>query len=468
MSGIKDARVSMLSSERDRLINNARRAEESAEQMRQRERAAQRATDVANMKVDALNRTLNTEITGLQSDMRDMANDQNRRLREQAAEQNRLLQEQGAAFNNSIADVNKRMEAQRIALNKSVDEVRQQTENNRRELQKSIDSINARIDEKEKKSKELADRWVGQARAYFDDISRYKRHDLFARGELEKLKGTLDLVISSKIDESIVSTGIMVFQDAVSLKEKVAIAEIEWTGLHTILQKALADTKSNLSYRQTMQFTFSTEEGEEAVDAEIDYWTNNELGRIEEKLSQIEKGAAQPDRLSIDELNKMIEELKHINGDIELAEDKAKEAFISSQTRGEMASSLIEMLMDHGWTCKDGDCAYEGGEHNGKVHVKLSDIKHNEIVAVITPDKDMANNIEIHFFNKDNDEGFRKTQLKSITESLEEIGLDVGEPVCRKGYESRISGNEAIRDVQATAARKVQAAAAKTAQATRY
>jgi hypothetical protein len=112
--------------------------------------------------------------------------------------------------------------------------------------------------------------------------------------------------------------------------------------------------------------------------------------------------------------------------------------------------------MSRGWTCKDGDCVYEGGEYNGKVHVKLSDVKGNEIVAVISPDENLSNNIEINFFNKDNDEGFKKTHLESIRNSLKEGGLNIGEPVCRKGYESRISDNDAIRDIQATAAKKVQ------------
>jgi len=146
-----------------------------------------------------------------------------------------------------------------------------------------------------------------------------------------------------------------------------------------------------------------------------------------------------------------------INIEIENAEVKAKEALISSQLRAEIASKLGEVLVNRGWTC-DGS-TYEGGEYNEKVHVKLSDIKGNEIVAVIAPDGNMANNIEINFFNTDNDEGFRQTYLKSIQDSLKEDGgLEIGSPVCRKGYETKISDNHAIRDIKATAEKKVKTA----------
>jgi hypothetical protein len=246
-----------------------------------------------------------------------------------------------------------------------------------------------------------------------------------------------------------------VFNQAAELKEIVVNAEMEWNFYYKKFQEALADTKSNLNYRKTMQFTFATEDGDETVDADINYWTEKALDRIEEKLVQIEQSAAKSGEIPTDKLKEMTAEIGQINVEIEIVEAKAKEAFVSSQFRAEMASKLGEVLMAQGWTC-DGS-TYEGGEYNGKVHVKLSDVKGNEIVAVITPDENMVNNIELNFFNIDNDEGFRQTQLKSIHNSLKEDGgLNIGEPVCRKGYETKISDNEAIRDIRATAKKRVQ------------
>jgi hypothetical protein len=420
MSGIKDVTVTMTKTERDRLINNARCAEETAQQLQQRRWETENALNVANAKFDRLNQTLNREIAGLNDEMREMANEQNRRLKEQARN-----------FNEAMTDLKIDLEAQ-------------------------INKVQANFQAKESNHRKQADFWISQTNIFFADIEQY-RHYLFTPNQLQKLKNQLAHTSSdmqSDAFQTAIASARSVCNQAVELKEIVVNAEMEWNFYYKKFQDALADTVSNLNYRKAMQFTFATEDGNETVDANINYWTKNELDSIEKKITQIKQRTANPDGLSTNELKEMIEDLKQINTDIELAEVKAKEAFVSSQFRAEMASKLGEVLINQGWTC-DGS-TYEGGEYNGKVHVKLSDIKGNEIVAVITPDDNLANNIELNFFNKDNDEGFRKTQLKSIHNSLKDEGLNIGEPVCRKGYETKISDNHAIKDIQATAAKKMQ------------
>jgi hypothetical protein len=429
MSGIKDVTVTMTRTERDRLVNNARRADETAQQLQQRQWMVENALNAANANFDSLNRTLNREIAGLNAEINQMANEQNRRLREQAA-----------SFNGAITDLKVQMER------------------NRESLQNAINNVQANIQAKENNHRKQADFWINQTKIFFTDIEQY-RHDLFTPNQLQKLKNELEQTSSdmqSEAFQSALSTSRGIFNKAAELKEIVVNAEIEWNFYYKKFQKALADTKSNLNYRKTMKFTFATEDGDETVDAKINYWTENVLDCIEEKFVQIEQIATKPNEISTDKLKEMIEELNQINSEIEIAEGKAKEALVSSQFRAEMASKLGEVLIDKGWTC-DGS-TYESGEYNGKVHVKLSDIKGNEIVAVISPDENMANNIELNFFNIDNDEGFRKMHLESIRNSLKDGGLNIGEPVCRKGYEAKISDNHAIKDIQATAAKKVQTA----------
>jgi len=423
MSGIKDVYVTMTRAERNRLLNSARRAEESREQALQRERLSQNALNAANMKLETLNRTLNNEIAGLHDDMRNMVNEQNRRLKEQAAN-----------FNGAITDLKVNLEAQ-------------------------INKVQANIWAIANTHRKQAEFWVSQTEIFFTDIEQY-RHELFTPNRLQKLRTELDQASSdmrSEAFQAAISSARSVFNQAAELKEIVVNAEMEWNFYYKKFQEALADTRSNLDYRKTMKFTFATEDGDETVDADINYWTEKALDSIEEKLAQIEQTGKQPNEISTDKLKEMTADLRQINDEMDIAEAKAKEALVSSQFRAEMASKLGEVLSKKNWNC-DG-CTYEGGEYSGKVHAKFSDISGNEIVAVITPDTQMANNIELHFFNKDNDEGFRQTQLKSIQNSLKEDGgLNIGEPVCRKGYETKISDNHAIRDIQATAAKKAQTA----------
>jgi hypothetical protein len=426
MSGIKDVMVTMTRTERDRMVNNARSAAETAEQMRQRQQASQNALNVANMKLETLNVTLNNEITGLHSEMRQMANDQNRRLREQAA-----------SFNGAISDIKTQMER------------------NRQSLQNAINNVQANIEAKEKNHQRLAEFWISQTEAFFTDIEQY-RHDLFTPNQLQRLKdqlGQISADMRTEAFQAAISSSRNVFNQAADLKERVVNAEIEWSYYHTRFQQALADAKSNLNYRRSMQFTFTTENGDETVDAKINYWTDGTLDSIAASLAKIEQSALQADGVSTQELIAMTETLGQINGQIELAEGKAKEAFISSQMRAQMASRLAEALADLDWDC-DG-VTYEGEEHSEPVHIKLSDGNGNEIVAIITPDKkspNMANNLELNFFDpKNNDEGLRRTWIGSIRNRLAESGLNVGEPVCREGYETKPSDNSTVRDIQTTA-----------------
>jgi hypothetical protein len=331
-------------------------------------------------------------------------------------------------------------------------------ERNRQSLQNAINNVQENIEAKEKNHRRLAEFWISQTEAFFTDIEQYW-HDLFTPNQLQRLRdqlGQISADMRSEAFQSAIASSRNLFIQSVELKEKVVNAEIEWSYYHTKFQQALADTKSNLNYRQTMQFTFATENGDETVDSKINYWTEGALDGIGATLAQIEQRSAQGDNVSTRELIEMTETLNQINAQIELAEGKAKEAFISSQMRAEMADKLAEALADLDWEC-DG-VTYEGKEHSEPVHIKLSDGTGNEIVAIISPDKkspNMANNLELNFFDpKNNDEGLRQTWIGSIRNRLTESGLSVGDPVCREGYETNPSDNSALRDIQATAARK--------------
>jgi len=462
MSGIKDVTVTMTRKERNRLLNNARRAEESEQQALQRVQLSQNALNAANSKLETLNRTLNNEIAGLQGDMRQLANDQNRRLREQAAEQNRRLQEQANAFNHSIADVNRRMEDQRRALESSINHVRQQAENNRRELQSAINKINAKIEAKENNQRKIAEFWISQTEAYLNDISQY-RHDMFVPGQLARLKTELDQMRSDMkngIYQAAISTARGIFNRAVDLKETIVNAEFEWSYYHGLFTQNLADVQSNLIYHQNMQFDIAMEHGEEKVEANINYWTNGALNTVGASIAEVQRQTGNIEQVPTPKLKDSIESLNQLNLQMEAAANEAKEAIISSKQRAEMANRLADALGKLAWDFRDegkDGLAYEGNDFNKPVHVNMSDGMGNEIAVVISPEagsQDMANKLEINFFDpKNNDEAQRQIWISSIQDCLREGGVNVGKPVCREGYEAKPSDNDRLRDIKAVASR---------------
>ena len=452
MSGIKDVYVTMTRTERDRLLNSARRADESREQALQRERLSQNALNAANMKLETLNHTLNNEIAGLHNDMRNIANEQNRRFWEQADEYNRRIQQQATDFSG-------RLENQKRELQSSINEVSQRTERNRQELQNQINSISARIETKENNARKLAEFWISQTQAYINDIEQY-RHAMFMPDQLEKLKGKLKQMLSdinNGMYEAAIATARGLFNNAVDLKEAVLNAETEWLYYHGLFLKTLADTDANLNYYGNLQFTFEMEHGTETVDAKVNYWTNGILDDVFASVSGVKQKTAQIQRVPTQQLIDYIDTLNQQNLRMEVASDEAKEVMILSQSRAEMANKLADALEEVMWKC---ECiTYEGGEKNQPVHVKLSDGMGNEIVAIITPEintQNMANKLELNFFDKRNDEKQRQAWIASLQNGLKQNGLVVGEALCVPGYEARPSDNMAVRDIDATARRTVE------------
>jgi len=441
MSGIKDVTVTMTRSERDRLFNSARMAEESKEQALYREQLSQNALNAANMKLETLNRTLNNEIAGLHEDFRNMANEQNRHFREQADEYNKRIQRQEFDFNS-------RLENQKVELQNSINDVRQGLQN----------QIN-KIAEKEKHSEKQAELWISQTQAYFNDIEQY-RHEMFTPGQLEKLKGKLKQVYSSinnNMYEAATATAMGLFNDAVDLKVVVLNAETEWLYYHGLFLRTLANTEANLNSCNNLQFTFEMEHGAETVDANVNYWTNGVLDEVSASISEVKQKTEQIQSVSIQQLIGYIDTLNQQNVKMKVASEEAKKTMFLSQERAEMANKLADALEEVMWKCER--ITYEGGEQNQPVHVKLSDGMGNEIVAIITPEIDaqnMANKLKLNFFDKKNDERQRQAWITSIQNSLKQDGLVVGEAKCVPGYEDKPSDKVEIRDIDATARRVIE------------
>jgi len=425
MSGKKDVQVRMTREQRDRLITATRQALESAMQLQQREELRQSAQELANSSISLITTLLQQQVNGLHDDLRAMASEQNRRLTRLA---------------NDYA--------------RSIEELRKQREKDRAELQAGLDAIK----ERDQNHREQALFWVSQAEVFFADIEQY-RHELFTPNQLSRLRTHLAQVqqdIQSEAYQSAIASARNVFNQAVDLKERVVQAEIEWAHYHTQLQQAFADLRSELYYHQTMQFIIDTDAGEERLDAQIDYWSDGLLSSIASVVNQIAEVMAQINDVPTAELIAMLARIKELRDLMNKARERAKEALISSQMRAEMASTMAEHLQMAGWEFVG--YTYEGNEMNAPLHIKFRDNMGNEIVTVISPQDflgELCNNMQVNFFDPyNNDENMRGIWVDGILESLRGVGLNVGKPITQPGFEVRQSDNDAIRDLDQTAAKK--------------
>ena len=428
MSGKKDVQVRMTREQRDRLITATRQALESATQLQQREELRQSAQELANSSISLITTLLQQQVNGLHDDLRTMAAEQNRRLTRLASDYAR-----------------------------SIEELRKQREKDRAELQAGLDAIK----ERDQSHREQALFWVSQAEVFFADIEQY-RHELFTPNQLSRLRTHLAQVqqdIQSEAYQSAIASARNVFNQAVDLKERVVQAEIEWAHYHTQLQQAFADLRSELYYHQTMQFIIDTDAGEERLDARIDYWSGGLLSSIASVVDQISEVMAHINDVPTAELIAMLERVKELRDLLDKARERAKEALISSQMRAEMASTMAEHLQMAGWEFVG--YTYEGNEMNAALHIKFRDNMGNEIVTVLSPQDflgELCNNMQVNFFDPyNNDENMRGIWVDGILESLRGVGLNVGKPVTQPGFEVRQSDNDAIRDLDLTAAKKPMA-----------
>lgn len=422
MSGIKDVQIRLTRSQRDQLITTTRQALETAQQLQQRAELRQSAQELSDASISLITNLLQQQVNDVHDEVRTLANEQNRRLN---------------ALANNYAQ--------------SIEDLRKQRERDRAEMQASLNALK----ERDRTHQEQAQFWISQAEAFFADIEQY-RHGMFTPNQLARLRGHIAQVqqdMQSEAYQSAIASARSVFNQAVDLKERVVQAEIEWAHFHTQFQQEFADLRSELYYHQTMQFIIDTEVGEEHLDANIDYWSNNQLSAIAEVVTQMESIMEHINDVPTAELISMLERIKEQRRLLDKARDDAKDALISSQMRAEMASTMAEHLQMAGWEFVG--YTYEGNEMNAALHVKFRDNMGNEIVTVISPQShqgELCNNMQVNFFDPyNNDESMRGIWVDGILESLREAGLNVGRPVTKPGFEIRQSDNEAVRDLDATA-----------------
>lgn len=425
MSGIKDVQIRLTRSQRDQLITTTRQALETAQQLQQRAELRQSAQELSDASISLITNLLQQQVNDVHDEVRTLANEQNRRLN---------------ALANNYAQ--------------SIEDLRKQRERDRAEMQASLNALK----ERDRTHQEQAQFWISQAEAFFADIEQY-RHDMFTPNQLARLRGHIAQVqqdMQSEAYQSAIASARSVFNQAVDLKERVVQAEIEWAHFHTQFQQEFADLRSELYYHQTMQFIIDTEAGEEHLDANINYWSNNQLSAIAEVVTQMESIMEHINDVPTAELISMLERIKEQRRLLDKAREDAKDALISSQMRAEMASTMAEHLQMAGWEFVG--YTYEGNEMNAALHVKFRDNMGNEIVTVISPQNhqgELCNNMQVNFFDPyNNDESMRGIWVDGILESLREAGLNVGRPITKPGFEIRQSDNEAVRDLEATASRR--------------
>ena len=428
MSGIKETFVSMPTRQRDSMLSQIRQSQNEVARVNERNRQLQEANNNAQTRINALDNKINTQIAGLSNQIREVERRQNAAFRN-------ALERQGA-------DIRSEIREQGVQL-------RREMQSQRTELTQMINSVVQQINAEKQGQQERALEWVSQVEAFIKEIDNY-RHNMFTPNRLQGIRTRLQHAqgsINLGDYQAAISTAQEAFTEAALLRCDVVNAEIEWVRSFERLSNDVAELSAEINATKLLNF----EIGDEIINAQIDYWTEGALSRLEERVSEIKQILKEPDNVSNDNLVSLITEIYNLSQNLSTPRtgliDLAREAIMLSQCRADIISDIAEVFADRGWRLDD--YTYRNGEEKEALHGKIVDGTGNEIVVIVEPQMNqgkLENKILLNFFDEDYNTSNTEMRVSSIKQTLKENDL-ITDLRCVEGYQNKPSDKEELRDI---------------------
>lgn len=496
MSGIKDTTIRMTRSQRDKMVSDIRRAEADAQTARLREDAAENARkraekrnskltnqlNQANKTVSRIQKETNQQIAAIRNQVDNVRREQNQRLEQMSRENTDRLNQQAREFQSRLSQqsdsFNSRLENQRNELTSMINDVKtdlkeqgqklnRRIEQNRRELEQSINQVSDKIEQisgkiinmeqTQQNHKEIAQFWISEAETTFGEIKE-NRHELFAPGKLAELQSALQ---DSKNDienqnyQTAIGTARTVFRNAMGLKEDVINAEMEWNNWYNLLSQLYAETKSNLTDLDSMQFEYQAynEDGEMetvTVGADIDYWTDGKLRQLKEQFGKIEQRFDRAENYTSLELQEMMNELVGIQEIMNHLEADSRVSIQLSQERRDIACDIVEALSEgFAFDINSSLGTYVQNEYRDSYEGTIKNpVTHDQVSFRISPKENeeglLTNQMELHYFSDTNQAVLDEQMLQAVRQTITGSGISLSEMHCREGYENRCSDQKEL------------------------
>lgn len=437
MSGEKEVRLR--ESEYHRLMNAARRVENEqsqAQRLRNQLQQARQQIQARQAESDRRQRAFEHSIGQLSQELQHSTHAFQQRLSEQRA-----------GFEQQVARLDQNLQAQRQEYLGLIAEQAAQ-------VQQQFDAIT----QQRYNAQQHAEQWLADGRVLLDYIEQQQRHQQFAPGELDVLKGEWaqsQRNLQAGHEQAAIATTQALYGKALKLQAEIEYRQLEWD---TYYSEALTGARAQLAAieaQETARWVFDTEQGSQELDAEIDYWSDGALTAFKQEANQrIMTLEQQTSTLTLDALKHQIHANQERMAELELVVAGAKERLIASQLRVNIAQDLLDELAASGWQVEDS--IWEGETADGKgwknsYHVKLKDLGGNEMITVIVPEDSpqghIANRIQFAYYPKDNNDArFAANQTARLNQTLADLGLTREPLQCVPGHERTIRGDEQRRD----------------------
>ena len=452
MSGQKISYARITQDEYERLMRSARVAENMdykiQEELRRKEVELQ---SEFRAQMDILNRRNSMQeeiIETLNDNMKEMERDFQRRYRQQASKHQR-----------DIDNLNKKIDVEIEYIHNRLDEQRQEyislIKEQSRILNNRIDSIQRDIEAKEQSRKNQALEWLKNAEDALSLVDTYN-HKKFAPNEYDDLKNRIELVKTNIKNENYEISNLQnIWMDSYKLRAKLEQLESEWNSYLQLAKQSNAELLATCEVHEVVELAFETSEDDMQLEVDINFWTSGKLDKLKAKAEKLHKNLKTPDDLEVSDFKEMIKKSLELKSQVTQLTELAKANIILSQQRADMAEDILESLEQKGFELAD-DC-YEYDDQRKAYRIKLENAGGDEIVTIITPQDNLTNRLDIHFFDNNTDDAEKRIRLNSILKSLSQNGINCDMPQCAPGTEHKNSGDEAVRDFESIKNKKSRA-----------
>jgi hypothetical protein len=495
MSGVKETFVNLRSSDYNRMMQTCRRMDNVDGEIQSRVNAqAGRMRDEMNSQLNRVNARhdrLESAMSSMSGDMRRMETNFNKGLRNLSNQfqqdisnlDNRLqrkIERQGqeirrdmdTRFNKVSADISNlrgdlsRFENQTIRqfaeqrqeylglIQQQGEQFAHALEEQGKHFEKEIQNIHQHLAAEKKNKEDLAQTWANDTEQLLNAIDQSYRHEKFKPGELNALRDQFRQLYQSNFNNGVYEAAIgqcqQTYLQAKKLQLELEHLELEWNNHLNAAKLSATELIAACEANEIAQFVL--EEGDEPIEAKVDYWTEGKLSELRQRAEATQQRLNQPDNLTLDDLRQSTADSEEMRVMVELLAEQAKEALIASQLRNNIGQSIEDALNKAGWDITDA--VYESEDFRRSVHVKLKNMAGDELVTIITPEKNADNTIQNHlnisfFDHSTNDENRRQESLRYITQTLQEEELECGTPQCAAGTENRPSDDKEKLDFDA-------------------
>ena len=451
MSGVKESYVNLRTSEYNRMMSACRQVDSLDRNTNERLQSAQR-----NIKMDMSQQFSRMEKRHQQFDTRLSSMHADMRLMDQAF--NERLRQNTRAFQQAIEGVEEQLSEQRGEYISLIQEqgyrFEQAMAEQGRILQDQINDIGTHLAKKEASEQTSAAHWMKNTGSLLNLMQDTFNCKKFQPGRLQQLQDEQSLCqnsFNSGHYQAAISSAQQTYLRAQSLRTELERQTLEWNALLTVAKGRTAEILATCDTLVTSRLAIETEEGTQDIAAEIDFWTEGELSKLKRHITEEQQRFESPDNLSKEDLEQSITQFHQNIVQSQTLTARAKEALLASQLRNNIGQMIESSFLDTDWEITDS--TYEGEDYRRAMHVKLTNTSGDEMVAIITPEKEetqqtIRNRLTVHFFDNDNDETFRRNRLHAFSKSLGEQGLDVGSLTQATGTESQMQGNQQARNFE--------------------